>query len=141
MVSGFYRSSQKTDAADLTGAGLRKSPNSGGSVSGRRKRKKGVEREKEREGERERAEGCRMPGQRAAGQQHKTHCPSVYTQPHPSPRPGPGPFLLSTCPHPCCHFSPFSSLIETNYTHLRLKWKKNAGEGHLCCTGAGGLIG
>lgn len=68
----------------------RKSPNPGGSVSGRRRKGK--------KGYRDRVEGCRMPGQKAAGQQQKTHCPLVYTQPHPLPRPGPSPFLLSARP-------------------------------------------
>lgn len=33
-----------------------------------------------------------------------------------------------------------SSLIETNGTHLCLKWRKSTGERHLCCTVTGGLI-
>lgn len=68
-----------------------------------------------------------MPGQRAAGQQQKTHCPLVYTQPHPLPRPGPGPFLLSTRPPPLPLSSPFLPLLK-QIAHLHLKWKKSAGE-------------
>lgn len=86
-------------------------------------------------------EGNRMPGQRAEGQQQKTHCPWVYTQPHPLPRPGPGPFLCSECPHPCGHFSRFPSFIETNHPHLHLKHKKMQLKRHLCCAVTGGLIG
>lgn len=90
-------------------------PKAGGNQSGkRRKRKKGGES----------VEWNRMPGQRAEGQQQKTHCPWVYTQPHPLPRPGPGPFLCSECPHPCGHFSRFPSFIETNHPYFHLKHKK-----------------
>lgn len=82
-----------------------------------------------------------MPGQRAAGQQQKTHCPLVYTQPHPSPRPGPGPFLLSTRPPPLPLSSPFLPLLK-QIAHICI-WsgRKAQAKRHLCCTVAGGLIG
>lgn len=86
MVSGFYGAPKRLMLQTRLES-VEEESLSGGSVSGRR-RKKEV---KESAGVQDaRTEGFKT------GQQQKTHCPKFYTQPHPSFRPQPGPFLLSS---------------------------------------------
>lgn len=72
------------------------------------------------------------------GQQQKTHCPLVYTQPHPSSRPGPAhsssphPHHPSTStPNPSCHFSPFHPSSK-QLAHIIVSSGRNTSEKGTC---------
>lgn len=116
MVSGFSPELPK----DLMKSQLRKSP----ALQGARREKEVKERGEERDVQDARTQGFK------SGQQQKTHCPLVYTQPHPSYRPGPAHYSSPNSPHHHHHPYPLlsilsiSALIETNYTHYHLEWKE-----------------
>lgn len=97
-------------------------------------RKRRVRKAEKRRAPRERIEERRMPGQRAAGQQQKSHCPWVYTQPHPSHRPGTSPFLHSTYTTPAQTWLAFKPFTQKSHLHLCLNLKKKGGERHVWYT-------
>lgn len=112
MVSGLCRSSKKTDAA--------------GVVRGRVPTLEGARVEGDDKGK----AGCGTPGQRAAGQQQKTYCPWVYTQPHPFTQAlGPAHSSSPHTPPPtsCCHSSPSPSSLTTKLHRFTLEVGRGEG--------------
>lgn len=107
MVSGFYGAPKGRMPRTWRESDEEES-HSGGSVSGRRRKKEsgGVQ-------------DARTEGFKTR-QQQKTHCTLVYTQPHPSPRPGPAhsssPHTPTPTPNPPAtyfHFVPHWNKLHT----------------------------